>query len=61
LRSRPLEERRAIVAAVCENVWPLVPERVRPVVHATYPLEDAGDAHRALDSGDVFGKLVLTT
>lgn len=61
LRSRRLEERRAIVAAVCENVWPLVPERVRPVVHATYPLEDAGDAHRALDSGDVFGKLVLTT
>lgn len=61
LRSRPLEERRAIVAAVCENVWPLVPERVRPLIHATYPLDQAADAHRALDSGDVFGKVVLTT
>lgn len=60
LRSRSLEERRAIVAGVSENVWPLVPERIRPLVHATYPLEQAADAHRALDSGEVFGKVVLT-
>lgn len=60
LRPRPLAERRAIVAGVCENVWPLVPDRVRPIVHATFPLEQAADAHRALDSGDVFGKVVLT-
>lgn len=59
LRSRPLEQRRAIVAAVGENVWPLVPERVRPLVHATHPLDQAADAHRALASGEVFGKLVL--
>lgn len=60
LRPRPLAERRAIVAGVCENVWPLVPDRVWPIVHATFPLEQAADAHRALDSGDVFGKVVLT-
>lgn len=60
LRSRPLAERRAIIAGVCENVWPHVPEHVRPVVHATYTLEDAADAHRAMDSGEVFGKVVLT-
>ncbi len=61
LRSRPLAERQAIVAAVREHVWPLVPGQVRPIIHVTEPLESAADAHRALDSGDVFGKVVLTT
>lgn len=61
LRSRPLEERRAIVEGVRAHVWPLVPEAVRPIIHFTMPLERAGDAHRALESGEVFGKVVLTT
>ncbi|WP_062389072.1 NAD(P)H-quinone oxidoreductase [Demequina iriomotensis] len=60
LRARPLAERAAIVARVREEVWPLVPDAVRPVVHATLPLERAGDAHRLLESGEVFGKVVLT-
>lgn len=60
LRSRPLAQRAAIVARVREEVWPLVPTRVRPVVHATFPLERVADAHRALESGEVFGKVVLT-
>ncbi|MFV0634638.1 NAD(P)H-quinone oxidoreductase [Demequina sp.] len=59
LRSRPHEDKARIVRGVRDHVWPLVPERVRPVVHATYPLERAGDAHRALESGKVFGKVVL--
>ncbi|MFW2512535.1 NAD(P)H-quinone oxidoreductase [Demequina sp. SO4-13] len=61
LRSRPLAQRRAIVAAVEEQIWPLVPQAVRPIIHATVPLSRAADAHRALESGTVFGKLVLTT
>nr|WP_062304119.1 NAD(P)H-quinone oxidoreductase [Demequina subtropica] len=60
LRARPLAERAAIVARVREEVWPLVPDRLRPIVHATLPLERAGDAHRLLESGEVFGKVVLT-
>lgn len=61
LRSRPLAERVAIVAAVRERVWPLVAAgRVRPVVHARLPLADAPDAHRLLASGEVFGKVLLT-
>lgn len=59
LRPRPLAQRRAIVAGVLEHVWPLVPRAVRPHIHATFPLEQAADAHRALESGDVFGKVVL--
>lgn len=33
---------------------------LRPVVHRAYPLAEAAAAHRALESGEVLGKLVLT-
>ncbi len=60
LRSRPAEQKAALVAAVGEHVWPMVADgRVRPVVHARLPLDRAADAHRMLDSGEVFGKLLL--
>ncbi|MFJ6720856.1 NAD(P)H-quinone oxidoreductase [Streptomyces sp. NPDC091259] len=61
LRSRPLEEKAAIVAAVREHVWPLVATgRVRPVVHAVYPMADAAEAHRVMESSAHVGKLLLT-
>lgn len=59
LRSRPHHERAAIVARVLDEVWPLIPERVRPIVHATVPFDRAQEAHDLLDSGEVFGKVVL--
>lgn len=61
LRARPLEEKAAIVAAVREHVWPLVSAgRVRPVVHATFPIAEAAEAHRVMESGSHVGKLLLT-
>ena len=60
LRSRPAEQKTALVAAVRDRVWPLVADgRVRPVVHARLPLAEASRAHALLDSGEVFGKLLL--
>ncbi|MFC5290686.1 NAD(P)H-quinone oxidoreductase [Actinokineospora guangxiensis] len=60
LRYRPVEEKGAICAAVAEHVWPLVADgAVRPVVHEVLPLARAADAHRMLEAGGVFGKLVL--
>ncbi|MFF3428699.1 NAD(P)H-quinone oxidoreductase [Streptomyces sp. NPDC002602] len=62
LRARPLEEKAAIVAAVREHVWPLMTAGlVRPVVHARYPMRDAAEAHRVLESSAHVGKLLLTT
>ncbi len=61
LRARPLEERAAIIADVERTVWPLVPDCVRPLVHATFPLADAAAAHTMLEAGGVTGSLVLTT
>ena len=61
LRSRPREEKAAIVAHVRENVWPLVESgAVRPIVHATYPLTRAADAHRELAASQHIGKVLLT-
>ena len=63
LRSRPLDGpsgKSAIVASVVENVWPMVADgRVRPIIGAELPVEQASDAHRLLESGDAHGKVLL--
>lgn len=63
LRSRPVDGpsgKSAIVASVVENVWPMVADgRVRPIIGAELPVEQASDAHRLLESGDAHGKVLL--
>jgi len=60
LRSRPAQEKAALVAAVHTHVWPMLDDgRLLPVVHARLPLGRAGEAHELLDSGQVFGKVLL--
>jgi putative PIG3 family NAD(P)H quinone oxidoreductase len=60
LRYRPVEEKSAIVAEVATQLWPLVEAgTVAPVVHEVVDARRAADAHRALEAGDVFGKLIL--
>ena len=62
LRSRPVEEKAAICASVVEHVWPLVSAgSVRTLVHTSFPLEQAAEAHRLMQSGQHTGKIVLTT
>jgi putative PIG3 family NAD(P)H quinone oxidoreductase len=61
LRGRPVEEKAAICAAVVENVWPLITDgSVRTLVHARFPLAEAGRAHGVMASGDHVGKIMLT-
>ena len=61
LRSRPVEEKAAICAAVVEHVWPLVADgAVRPIVHSTLPLDRAGEAHALMADSGHSGKIVLT-
>ncbi len=61
LRSRPLDDKARIVAAVRERIWPLIKAgKIRPLVHVTYPLEQAGDAHRAMEESQHIGKILLT-
>ncbi len=61
LRARPVSEKSAIVSAMVAQVWPLVADgTVRPIVHATYPLEDVRAAHQELEDSTHTGKVLLT-
>jgi NADPH2:quinone reductase len=60
LRARSVTEKGAIATALRQHVWPLLETgAVKPVVHATFPLRQAADAHRLMESGEHIGKLVL--
>jgi putative PIG3 family NAD(P)H quinone oxidoreductase len=62
LRARPAEEKAQIIASVRENVWPLVENgSVRPVIAARFPLAEAAEAHRLMESSSHIGKILLTT
>ncbi len=64
LRGRPVtgpSGKSAIVEAVTTSVWPLIANgRVRPIIGAHIPIQQAAEAHRLLSSGQVTGKIVLT-
>jgi NADPH:quinone reductase-like Zn-dependent oxidoreductase len=64
LRGRPVtgpNSKSEVVAAVRESVWPMIADgRVRPVIGAHIPIQQAAEAHRLLSSGQVTGKIVLT-
>ena len=64
LRGRPVggaHGKSAIVDAVVASVWPMIGDGlVRPVIGARYPIQQAADAHRALASGETYGKVLLT-
>ncbi|MCX2793726.1 NAD(P)H-quinone oxidoreductase [Microbulbifer thermotolerans] len=61
LRPRSAEEKAAIAQALEEKVWPLIEKgKIRPQVYATFPLPEAAEAHRLMESGAHVGKIVLT-
>ena len=60
LRPRTPAEKGAIAAALEAQVWPLLAAgTVRPVIHATFPLARAADAHRMMEASEHIGKIVL--
>ena len=62
LRARTVAEKTRLAQAVRENVWPLIEAGAfRPVVHATFPLAHAADAHRMMEASTHIGKIILTT
>ena len=64
LRGRPVDGpmgKADIVAATVGAVWPMIGDgRVHPVIGATMPVQQAGEAHALLAGGAVTGKVVLT-
>lgn len=60
LRARSLAEKAAIRDELFENVWPqMAAGRLRPHIHALFPLSEAGAAHRLMESSRHMGKIIL--
>ncbi len=60
LRPRSVEFKRAIAERLREVVWPLIEfGRIKPMLYRTFPLEQAADAHRLMESSQHVGKIVL--
>ena len=61
LRSRSDAEKSDILKQLTELVWPEVTAgRIRPVIHAVFPLEKAVEAHDVLKKQTNTGKVILT-
>ena len=62
LRPQTTAEKAAIAADLAMHVLPLLESgAVRPIIHASFPLEDAAEAHRLMESSRHMGKIVLVT
>jgi NADPH:quinone reductase len=60
LRSRTVEQKAAIIAALKEKVWPLwAAGRLRVFTYKQYPLTEAAEAHRLMESSRHIGKILL--
>jgi NADPH:quinone reductase-like Zn-dependent oxidoreductase len=60
LRPRPLAHKREMAARVAVELWPHVGASLRAVIDRIYPLEDAAEAHRRIESRAAIGKVVLS-
>ncbi len=61
LRPRPAAFKGAIAARLRERIWPLIEAgRIKPEIYRTFPLEQAAEAHKLMESSQHIGKIVLT-
>jgi NADPH:quinone reductase len=61
LRAQTVANKRRIVERVRQHWIPLLKNgRLKPIVHATFPLEKAAVAHELMESNANIGKIVLT-
>jgi len=60
LRPRTVEQKAAIARSLKQHVWPLLEAgTVRPIIHKTFPLAEAAEAHRLMESSQHIGKILL--
>ncbi len=62
LRPRSVGFKAAIATRLREKVWPLIESgAIRPVIHSTFPLARASEAHALMESSAHIGKIMLAT
>lgn len=62
LRARSVQQKAEVAAALREKIWPLLDKGlVKPLIHATFPLDQARQAHEMMESSSHLGKILLVT
>lgn len=60
LRSQPVSDKARIARGLASQVWPLLNKgRIKPLIHATFPLNEAARAHQLMESNAHIGKVML--
>lgn len=60
LRPRTVAQKKVIADELRDKVWPLLAAgKVKPIVHKIFPLAQASEAHRLMESSNHIGKIVL--
>jgi NADPH2:quinone reductase len=60
LRPQSALAKARMAEGLAEKVWPhLDSGRIRPIIHATFPLAEAANAHGLMESGSHIGKIIL--
>jgi NADPH2:quinone reductase len=61
LRPRTVEFKGYIAKNLREKIWPLIDAgKIKPEIYRTFPLAQAADAHRLMETSQHIGKIVLT-
>lgn len=60
LRNRSTENKALIVSEVEKNVWPAIAAgKVKPIVYKYFPLGQAAEGHKLMESSNHIGKILL--
>lgn len=60
IRARPPEEKARLVKAIEEKVWPwVISGQYKPLIHKVFPIKEAAEAHKVMESSAHIGKMVL--
>lgn len=60
LKPQSIAVKAKIAQEVHKTIWPFLNDKtIKPIIHKTFPLDKAADAHRLMESSDHIGKIVL--
>jgi len=61
LRPRPVPFKAEIAQKLQAQVWPLLSSgKIKPIIYATLPLEEAAKGHAMMEAGEQIGKIIMT-
>ncbi|KEO72416.1 NAD(P)H-quinone oxidoreductase [Anditalea andensis] len=59
LRAQSADYKGHIAQSLKDQIWPLFPKKIKPVIYKSFPLADAPKAHLLMESSEHIGKILL--